>query len=143
MDANKKLEMLELELSLTIDHATEVLEEYVNTLTEKILVDSFNDLSAENRFGIMLELLAETQQDLCDEDSVESAIEEAFKNIAKKLNPILKEQERRERLKEHEEDVQERLNRHIDEAIDEVISKKQERNRLLRLLNQNQTIIVL
>jgi hypothetical protein len=55
----------------------------------------------------------------------------------------LKEQERRERLKEHEEDVQERLNRHIDEAIDEVISKKQERNRLLRLLNQNQMIIVL
>ena len=140
---NKKLENLKKEFNATINHANEVLEEYADTLTEKILVDSFNALSAENRFSIMLELLAETQQDLCDEDSVESAIEEAFKNIAKKLNPILKEQERRERLKEHEEDIQERLNRHIDEAIDEVISKKQERNRLLRLLNQNQMIIVL
>ena len=143
MDANKKLEMLELEFGLTINHANEVLEEYADTLTEKILVDSFNALSAENRFSIILELLAETQQDLYDEDSVEAAIEEAFKNLSKNLNPILKEQERRERLKEHEEDIQERLNRHIDEAIDEVISKKQERNRLLRLLNQNQMIIVL
>ena len=143
MDTNKKLEMLELELGLTINHAAEVLEEYVNTMTEKILVDAFNNLKAEDQMSIILELLAETQQDLLDEDSVEAAIEEAFKNIAKNLNPILKEQERRERLKEHEEDIQERLNRHIDEAIDEVISKKQERNRLLRLLNQNQMIIVL
>lgn len=142
-DTNKKLENLKKEFNATINHANEVLEEYADTLTEKILVDSFNALSAENRFSIMLELLAETQQDLCDEDSVESAIEEAFKNIAKKRNPILKEQERRERLKEHEEDIQERLNRHIDEAIDKVIRKKQERNRLLRLLNQNQMIIVL
>ena len=143
MDTNKKLEMLELEFGLTINHAAEVLEEYVNTLTKKILVDAFNNLKAEDQMSIILELLAETQQDLLDEDSVEAAIEDAFNNIAKKLNPILKEQERRERLKEHEEDIQERLNRHIDEAIDEVISKKQERNRLLRLLNQNQMIIVL
>ena len=143
MDTNKKLENLKKEFNATIDHANEVLEEYADTLTEKILVDAFNNLTSENQFSIMLELLAETQQDLYDEDSVEAAIEEALKNIAKKLNPILKEKERRERLKEHEEDVQERLNRHIDEAIDKVISKKQERNRLLRLLNQNQMIIVL
>ena len=141
-DTNKKLENLKKEFNATINHANEVLEEYADTLTEKILVDSFNALSAENQFSIILELLAETQQDLCDEDSVESAIEEAFKNIAKKLNPILKEQERRERCQEHEEDIQERLYRHIDEAIDNVISKKQERNRLLRLLNQNQMITI-
>lgn len=137
-DTNKKLENLKKEFNATINHANEVLEEYADTLTEKILVDSFNALSAENRFSIMLELLAETQQDLCDEDSVESAIDEAFKNLSKKL-----EQERREQWQEHEEDIQERLNRHIDEAIDEVISKKQERNRLLRLLNQNQMIMIL
>ena len=142
MDTNKKLENLKKEFNATINHANEVLEEYADTLTEKILVDSFNALSAENRFSIILELLAKTQQDLCDEDSVESAIEEAFKNIAKNLNPILKEQNRRERCQEHEEDIQERLYRHIDEAIDKVISKKQERNRLLRLLNQNQMITI-
>lgn len=142
-DTNKKLENLKKEFNATINHANEVLEEYADTLTEKILVDSFNALSEENQFSIILELLAETQQDLCDEDSVESAIEEALKNLAKNLNPILKEQDRRGRLKEHEEDIQERLNRHIDEAIDKVISKKQERNRLLRLLNQNQIIMIL
>ena len=143
MDTNKKLENLKKEFNATIDHANEVLKEYADTLTEKLLADTFNALSAENRFSIILELLAETQQDLLDEDSVEAAIEEALKNLSKNLNPILKEQERRERLKEHEEDIQERLNRHIDEAIDKVISKKQERNRLLRLLNQNQIIMIL
>ena len=61
MDANKKLEMLELELSLTIDHATEVLEEYVNTLTEKILVDAFNELSVEDQMLVLLGLVCEIQ----------------------------------------------------------------------------------
>lgn len=68
MDANKKLEMLETEFSLTIDHATEVLEEYVNTLTEKILVDAFNELSVEDQmlvlFGVYL--LCETQQEVAE-----------------------------------------------------------------------------
>ena len=61
MDANKKLEMLELELSLTIDHATEVLEEYVNTLTEKILVDAFNELSVEEQMLVLLGMLIDSK----------------------------------------------------------------------------------
>jgi hypothetical protein len=61
MDANKKLEMLELEFSLTINHAAEVLEEYVNTLTEKILVDAFNELSVEDQILVLLSMLCETQ----------------------------------------------------------------------------------
>lgn len=61
MDANKKLEMLELELSLTINHAAEVLEEYVNTLTEKILVDAFNELSVEDQMLVLLGMVCETQ----------------------------------------------------------------------------------
>ena len=62
MDANKKLEMLELEFGLTINHAAEVLEEYVNTLTEKILVDAFNELSVEDQMLVLLGgMLCETQ----------------------------------------------------------------------------------
>ena len=61
MDTNKKLEMLELEFSLTIDHATEVLEEYVNTLTEKILVDAFNELSVEDQMLILLGMFCEPE----------------------------------------------------------------------------------
>ena len=53
MDTNKKLEMLELELGLTINHAAEVLEEYVNTMTEKILVDAFNELSVEDQMLVL------------------------------------------------------------------------------------------
>ena len=61
MDANKKLEMLELELGLTINHAAEVLEEYVNTLTEKILVDAFNELSVEDQMLVLLGMICEIQ----------------------------------------------------------------------------------
>lgn len=118
-NTNKKLENLKKEFNATINHATEVLEEYVNTLTEKIFVDTFNELSVENQMRVLLGMFCETQQDLYDEN-----------------------QNRRERCQEHEEDIQERLYRHIDEAIDKVISKKQERNRLLRLLNQNQMITI-
>ena len=64
MDANKKLEMLELELGLTIDHAAEVLEEYVNTLTEKILVDAFNELSVEDQMLVLLGMVCETQPEV-------------------------------------------------------------------------------
>jgi hypothetical protein len=61
MDANKKLEMLETELNLTINHATEVLEEYINTLTEKILVDAFNELSVEEQMLVLLEMLIDSK----------------------------------------------------------------------------------
>lgn len=64
MDANKKLEMLELELSLTINHAAEVLEEYVNTMTEKILVDAFNELSVEEQMLVLLGMVCETQPEV-------------------------------------------------------------------------------
>ena len=61
MDTNKKLEMLELEFGLTINHAAEVLEEYVNTMTEKILVDAFNELSVEDQMLVLLGIVCETQ----------------------------------------------------------------------------------
>jgi hypothetical protein len=79
MDANKKLEMLELELGLTIDHATEVLEEYVKTLTEKILVDAFNELSVEDQMLVLLGMFCEIQPEVIDEPKFE-------KDINKKLD---------------------------------------------------------
>lgn len=67
MDANKKLEMLELEFGLTINHAAEVLEEYVNTLTEKILVNAFDELSEEDQKLVLIGLLWENQPEVIDE----------------------------------------------------------------------------
>jgi hypothetical protein len=64
MDANKKLEMLELEFGLTINHAAEVLEDYVNTLTEKILVDAFNELSVEDQMLVLLGMVCETKPEV-------------------------------------------------------------------------------
>ena len=70
MDTNKKLEMLETEFSLTINHATKVLEEYVNTLTEKILVDAFNELSVEDQMLVLLGMLCETQPEVKENKTV-------------------------------------------------------------------------
>jgi hypothetical protein len=74
MDANKKLEMLETEFSLTINHAAEVLEEYVNTLTEKILVDAFNKLSVEDQILVLLGMFCETKSEVIDEPKFEKGI---------------------------------------------------------------------
>ena len=70
MNKNKKLEMLETEFSLTINHATKVLEEYVNTLTEKILVDAFNELSVEDQMLVLLSMLCETQPEVDENKTV-------------------------------------------------------------------------
>lgn len=70
MDTNKKLEMLETEFSLTIDHATKVLEEYVNTLTEKIFVDAFNEISVEDQMLVLLGLFCETQPEVEENKTV-------------------------------------------------------------------------
>ena len=64
MDANKKLALLANEFNSTIDHAAEVLEEYVNTMTEKILVDAFNELSVEDQMLVLLGIVCETQPEV-------------------------------------------------------------------------------
>ena len=98
MDANKKLEMLETEFSLTIDHATEVLEEYVNTLTEKILVDAFNELSVEDQMLVLLGMFCETQPkvdenktvfdfDFAVDHNLDYEMWENLQRLEKKLHP--------------------------------------------------------
>ena len=61
MNTDKKLALLANEFNSTIDHAAEVLEDYVNTLTEKILVDAFNELSVEDQMLVLLGMFCETQ----------------------------------------------------------------------------------
>lgn len=70
MDTNKKLASLANEFNTTIDHAAEVLEEYVNTLTEKILVDAFNELSVEDQMLVLLGIFCETQPEVGENKSV-------------------------------------------------------------------------
>ena len=70
MDTNKKLENLKKEFNETIDHASEVLEEYVNTLTEKILVDAFNELSVEDQMLVLLGIFCETQPEVDENKTV-------------------------------------------------------------------------
>ena len=70
MNTNKKLALLANEFNSTIDHAAEVLEEYVNTLTEKILVDAFNELSVEDQMLVLLGLYCETQPEVEENKTV-------------------------------------------------------------------------
>ena len=64
MNTDKKLAMLANEFNATIDHATDVLEEYADTLTEKILVDAFNELSVEDQMLVLLGMVCETQPEV-------------------------------------------------------------------------------
>lgn len=67
MNTDKKLSMLANEFNATIDHATDVLEEYADTLTEKILVDAFDRLSEEDQMLVLIGLLWETKPEVIDE----------------------------------------------------------------------------
>lgn len=67
MSTDKKLAMLANEFNATIDHATDVLEEYVDTLTEKILVDAFDSLSEEDQMLVLIGLILETKPEVIDE----------------------------------------------------------------------------
>jgi hypothetical protein len=51
-----------------------VLEEYVNTLTEKILVDAFNELSVEDQILVLLGMFCEIQPEVIDEPKFEKGI---------------------------------------------------------------------
>lgn len=67
MNTDKKLALLANEFNATIDHATDVLEEYADTLTEKILVDAFDSLSEEDQKLVLMGLLWETQPEVINE----------------------------------------------------------------------------
>ena len=67
MNTDKKLALLANEFNATIDHATDVLEEFANTLTEKILVDAFDSLSEKDQMLVLMGLLWETQPEVIDE----------------------------------------------------------------------------
>lgn len=70
MNTDKKLALLANEFNATIDHATDVLEEYADTLTEKILVDAFNELSVEDQMLVLLGMVCETQPEVEKNKSV-------------------------------------------------------------------------
>lgn len=61
MNKNKKLEMLAKEFDNTVNHAAEILNEFVNELTVQILVDAFNELSVEDQMLVLLGMFCETQ----------------------------------------------------------------------------------
>ena len=67
MNTDKKLALLANEFNETIDHATDVLEEFANTLTEKILVDAFESLSEKDQMLVLMGLLWETKPEVIDE----------------------------------------------------------------------------
>ena len=61
MNKNKKLEMLAKEFDKTVNHAAEILNEFVDELTVQILVDAFNELSVEEQMRVLLGMFCETQ----------------------------------------------------------------------------------
>ena len=65
-----KLEMLAKEFDNTVNHAAEILNEFVNELTVKILVDAFNELSVEDQMLVLLGMICETQPEVEENKTV-------------------------------------------------------------------------
>ena len=64
MNKNKKLEMLAKEFDNTVNHAAEILNEFVDELTVQIFVDAFNELSVEDQMLVLLGMFCETQPEV-------------------------------------------------------------------------------
>ena len=92
-DTNKKLENIKKEFNETIDHANDVLEEYANTLTEKILVDAFKELSVEDQMLVLSEVDENKPMfdfDFAIEHDLDYETLEALQRLEKKLLDIKK-----------------------------------------------------
>ena len=95
---NKKLEMLAKEFNNTVNHAAEILNEFVDELTVQILVDAFNELSVEDQMLVLLGMFCETQPkvdenktvfdfDFAVDHNLDYEMWENLQRLEKKLHP--------------------------------------------------------
>lgn len=84
MNNNKKLEMLAEEYAITMQHAEDVLNEYVETAYKQALIGAFNELSPDEQMALILALLCE---------SVEESVNNELEDLMDALEEIEREAE--------------------------------------------------
>ena len=86
MNYNEKLESLAKELDATVNHAVEVMEEYMATAIEKEIMDAIDELNDFEQMLLLSTLLDEMEQEARknEEDIFESFIQ-AMRDIESKM----------------------------------------------------------
>ena len=97
MNYNEKLESLAKELDATVNHAVEVMEEYIATAIEQEVMNAIDELNDFEQMLLLFSLIEEMKQEAKQE---EEEIVKAFEKARQDLQP--KPQHRQEKIEEEE-----------------------------------------
>ena len=86
---NKKLELLKEELKITMDHAEEIINEYIEILTKQAVDNYFNQLDETKQMLLAYSLLSEMESQTSNKQEME---------------PEMKPEEELEEDEEHNDD---------------------------------------
>lgn len=93
MNYNKKLESLAKEYEATMNHAEEVLNEYIDIAVEQAIIEAFNELSPEEQMALIVGLLCEQVEDSIANEL--TAVVEAIERAAQEEEMRRYEEERK------------------------------------------------
>lgn len=109
MNYNKKLESLAKEFETTMNHAEEVLNEYIDIAIERAMVDAFNELTPDEQMTLIFGLLCDQVEDIIAEEL--TAVAEAIEKVAKEEEMRRYEEERKKEFAKLPDDVLKHLKR--------------------------------
>ena len=92
MNYNQKLTSLAKEYEATMNHADEVLNEFVATAFEQAMVEAFNELTPDEQMALIIGLLCEQVEDRIAEEL--TAVVEAIETAAQEEEMRRYEEER-------------------------------------------------
>ena len=92
MNYNQKLTSLANEYKATMNHANEVMNEFVATVFEQAMVEAFNELSPDEQMALIVALLCE---------KVEDSIAEELTAVVEAIERAAQEEEMRRYEEEH------------------------------------------
>lgn len=94
MNYNQKLESLANEFEATMNHAGEVLNEYIELAFEQAAIEAFNELTPDEQMALIFGLLCGNVDDIIAEEL--TAVAEAIEKAAQEEEMRRYEEERRE-----------------------------------------------
>lgn len=88
MNYNEKLESLSKELEATVNHAVEVMEEYVATAIEQEVMNAIDEINDFENMLLLFDMLDEMEQEAKkDEEDIVKAFAKARQDLQPKPQP--------------------------------------------------------
>lgn len=109
MNYNQKLTSLANEFEATMNHAEEVLNEYIDIAIEQAMVEAFNELTPDEQMALIFGLLCEQVEDRITEEL--TAVAEAIERAAQEEEMRRYEEERKKEFAKLPDDVLKHLKR--------------------------------